>query len=276
VTSQNPDPGWQRPESARLVDPEDELLPGTFGVASGPDAETTRLRSPIGGAQAPTPGPSTGYGLLHEPEPLPYVQPTPPQVDAAPAARPQEIGPDADDRAKAAGRRGTQDLGLLVLRVALGVIFVAHGLQKVFGWWGGPGLEGFKDTLTEAGYQHADLLTYIAAGAQIASGVLLVLGLFTPVAAAVALALLVNSLLATFTAQRQDGGMFVLGSAAEHLLMLAAAAATIILAGPGRYGFDGGRGWARRPFIGSFLALVLAIGGGVAAWLYLRGNNPFA
>jgi putative oxidoreductase len=120
------------------------------------------------------------------------------------------------------------------------------------------------------------MLTYIAAGAQIASGVLLVLGLFTPVAAAVALAFLVNSLLATFTAQRQAGGLFVLGSAAEHLLMLAAAAAAIILAGPGRYGFDGGRGWARRPFIGSFLALVLAIGGGVAAWLYLRGINPFA
>lgn len=247
-------------------------MPGTFGA--GVDAETTRLRSSLGGAPAPTPGPSTGYGLLQEPEPLPYVQPTPPVVAAAP--RPQEIGPDADERAKAAGRRGTQDLGLLVLRVALGVIFIAHGLQKVFGWWGGPGLEGFKDTLTEAGYQHADMLTYIAAGAQIASGVLLVLGLFTPVAAAVALAFLVNSLLATFTAQRQDGGLFVLGSAAEHLLMLAAAAATIILAGPGRYGFDGGRGWARRPFIGSFLALVLAIGGGVAAWLYLRGNNPFA
>lgn len=247
-------------------------MPGTLSGSTGADAETTRLRSPFGGA--PAPGPSTGYGLLHEPEPLPYVQPAPVSTAAAPG--PQEIGPDAEERAKAAGRRGTQDFGLLILRVALGVIFIAHGLQKVFGWWGGPGLDGFKNTLTEAGYQHADMLTYIAAGAQIASGVLLVLGLFTPLAAAVALALLVNSLLATFTAQRANGGLFVLGSEAEHLLMLAAAAATIILAGPGRYGFDGGRGWARRPFIGSFLALVLAIGGGVAAWLYLRGNNPFA
>ena len=109
-----------------------------------------------------------------------------------------------------------------------------------------------------------------------ASGVLLVLGLFTPIAAAVALAFLVNSVLATFTAQRADGGLFILGSAAEYLLMLTAMAAAIVLAGPGRYGFDGSRGWARRPFIGSFLALVLGIGGGVAAWLYLRGINPFA
>jgi putative oxidoreductase len=161
--------------------------------------------------------------------------------------------------------------------VSLGVVFIAHGLQKAFGWWGGPGLNGFKETLTEAGYQNANLLTYFAAGAQIASGVLLVLGLFTPIAAAAALAFLVNSLLVTFDSQRKDGGLFVFGSQGnEYLLMLTAVALAVILAGPGRYGFDGGRGWARRPFIGSMLALVLGVGGGVAAWLFLRGHNPFA
>lgn len=281
VTSQNPDPAWQRPEdsavrpaSARLVDPEDDLGSGTPGT----DFATTRIQAPYGapvaGGAPPGPGPSTGYGLLHDPEPLPYVQPL---ADVPAPAGPLEItSADAEERAKAAGRRGTQDLGLLVLRAALGVVFIAHGLQKAFGWWGGPGLEGFRETLTEAGYQHADLLTYVAAGVQIASGVLLVLGLFTPVAAAVALAFLANSVLATFTAQRDDGGLFIFGSAAEYLLVLCAAAIAIILAGPGRYGFDAGRGWARRPFIGSFLALVLGVGGGVAAWLFLRGNNPFA
>ena len=286
MTSQNPDPGWQRPEdapvrpaSARLVDPEDDLATGGFRGFGG-DAETTKIPGPYSNpatVTAPGLAPSTGFGLLHEPEPLPYVQPVQQSAPTPPPARPTEISPvDADERAKAAGRRGTQDLGLLVLRVTLGVVFIAHGLQKAFGWWGGPGLQGFRETLTEAGYQHADLLTYLAAGAQIASGVLLVLGLFTPVAAAVALAFLVNSVLATFTAQREDGGLFVFGSTAEYLLVLLAAAATIVLAGPGRYGFDGGRGWARRPFIGSFLALVLGVGGGVAAWLFLHGINPFA
>jgi len=94
------------------------------------------------------------------------------------------------------------------------------------------------------------------------------------VAGAVALVLLVNGALAAFNSQTQTG--LVLGSEAETLLVLAAATAAIILAGPGRYGFDGGRGWARRPFIGSFVALLLGVGGGVAAWLFLRGNNPFA
>lgn len=251
-----------------------------YAVPLGADAETTKLRGqpPV---TAPGPGPSTGYALLHEPEPLPYVQPVQqPRTDSttpAPLAGPLEINAvDAEERARAAGRRGTQDLGLLVLRAALGVVFIAHGLQSAFGWWGGPGLQGYRETLIEAGYHNAGLLTYVAAGAQIASGVLLVLGLFTPLAGAVALAFLVSSVLATFTAQGEDGGLFIFGSAVEYLLVLVAVAVAVILAGPGRYGFDGGRGWARRPFIGSLVALVLGVGGGVAAWFFLRGNNPFA
>lgn len=263
MTSQNPDHGWQRPPSARLVDTEDELAAATIAG----DPVTTRIPP-----QAAPGAPSTAYGLLTDPEPLPYVQ-QPPEV---PVAAPREIVP-VDAEVKAAGRRGTQDLGLLLLRLTLGVIFIAHGLQKAFGWWGGPGLEGFRTTLTEAGYQHAGVLTYVGAGAQIAAGVLLVLGLFTPLAAAGALAFAVNGLLATFDDQRREGGIVVLGSpAVEYLVVLTAVAAAVILAGPGRYGFDGGRGWARRPFVGSFVALLLGAGGGVAAWFFLHGTNPFA
>lgn len=188
-------------------------------------------------------------------------------------AAPTEIIPgDPEERAKAAGRRGTQDLGLLVLRVALGALLIAHGLQNAFGLWGGPGPAGLKESLTAAGYQNTGLLTYLTAGAQLASGVLLVLGLFTPVAAAVALGLLLNGALAAIQA---DGWRLVMSTAGEQLTVLTAVAAAIVLAGPGRYGFDGTRGWARRPFVGSFIALVLGIAGGVAAWMFLRGNNPF-
>ena len=103
------------------------------------------------------------------------------------------------------------------------------------------------------------------------------LGLFTPVAAAGGVAYLVNSLLTIVSAQRQDGNLAVFGpDGIEYLLVLIVAASAVILVGPGRYGFDGGRGWARRPFIGSFIALLLGIGGGVAAWFFLHGNNPLA
>ena len=50
----------------------------------------------------------------------------------------------------------------------------------------------------------------------------------------------------------------------------------MILCGPGRYGFDAGRGWARRPFVGSAVVLVLGAAAGVAAWFVLHGTNPFA
>ncbi|PRC62288.1 hypothetical protein C6A85_03885, partial [Mycobacterium sp. ITM-2017-0098] len=71
---------------------------------------------------------------------------------------PTEVGViDTDDRRD--DRRGTQDLGLLLLRVAVGALFIGHGLQKVFGWWGGPGLDGFRDTLTDVGFRNTDILT---------------------------------------------------------------------------------------------------------------------
>jgi putative oxidoreductase len=279
VTAQSPDPGWQRPEdaparpaSARVVDPEEDV--GSAGYAGG-DLETTRI-PPLGVspspliAASPSSADSAGFGVLGEPEALPYA-PAPPV-----AAGPVEIAP-GDAEIRAAGRRGTQDLGLLVLRAALGAVLISHGLQKAFGWWGGDGLEGFRATLTEAGYQHAGLLTYLGAGAQIAAGVLLVLGLFTPLAAAGALALLVNGVLIAAETQRREGALFLFGPGGlEGPLVLTALAAAIVLAGPGRYGFDAGRGWARRPFVGSLLALLAGAGGGVALWFFLNGANPLA
>ena len=261
------------------MDPEDDLGSVNYG-----DHETTKITSydappaaPAATAWEESPAPAAAaYELMHESQPLPYAQPQA-EIPAPPMAAPVQITPSDGDGSADAGKRGTQDLGLLVLRLALGVVFIAHGLQKAFGWWGGPGLDGFRTTLTEAGYQNAGVLTYVAAGAQIAAGVLLVLGLFTPLAAAGALAFLVNSVLVTFDSQQRKGSLFIFGpDGAEYLLALTAVAIAIILAGPGRYGFDGGRGWARRPFIGSMIALLLGAAGGVAGWLFLRGNNPFA
>ena len=215
------------------------------------------------------------FGLLGEPEPLPYVQPG--LTGRHAAVGPEEVQPDdrADERVRAAGRRGTQDLGLLVLRLGVGGVLIAHSIQKAFGMWGGPGLAGFKNSLTDMGYQHADVLTYIAAGTQLAAGVLLVLGLFTPLGAAAALAYLTNDLLANAAAAHHAGHLsFFLPGGSEYQITLIAATAAIILAGPGRLGFDAGRGWARRPFIGSIAALLVGIGAGVAAWVLLNGANP--
>jgi putative oxidoreductase len=259
--------GSSHPASARLVDPEDDLPSATYGG----DYETTRI--PNYGGSDPVSGPS-GLELLADPEPLPYVDPT---ASGRQAIRESAIHPDdrADRLVSAAGRRGTQDLGLLVLRAAVGAILVTHGLQKAFGIWGGQGLDAFKSSLSDMGYQHAGALTYVAAGTQLAAGVLLVLGLFTPLAAAAALAYVINGLAGTVAAQHDAGYIpFLLPGGYEYQILLTVALAAIILVGPGRYGFDAGRGWARRPFLGSFAALLLGIGVGVGIWILLNGTNP--
>ncbi|WP_102142970.1 DoxX family protein [Mycobacterium hubeiense] len=278
MTSSSQDPhAWQRPDeagrpaSASLVDPEDDLPTSNYAG----DFETTAIPRYDSDKQSTDQPP--GFGLIGDPEPLPYVQPGGGRHALAPyAAEPTEVGPD-DDRIKAAGRRGTQDLGLMLLRWAVGALLISHGLQKAFGWWGGPGMDGFESTLSDFGYQHADLLTYIATFGQIAAGVLLVLGLFTPLAAAGALAYLINGVLAEATVAHQEARLSeFLTDGHEYKVILLCAVAAIILIGPGRYGFDAGRGWARRPFIGSFAALLLGIGGGIAIWVLLNGANPLA
>ncbi|BBZ07124.1 membrane protein [Mycolicibacterium doricum] len=267
---------WQRPDdparptSASLVDPEDDLPSANYGG----DFETTAIPRYDAAKGAPAP---PVFNLMHDPEPLPYVQPHTSHPVMPYGAEPTEIGHDVtDEQVKAARRRGTQDLGLMLLRVGLGVLLVGHGLQKAFGWWGGPGLGGFQDSLAEVGYQHANILTYVGAAAQIGAGLLLVLGLFAPVAAAIALAYLINALLAGVAGQSQSGFPFFLPGGFEFQVTLIVIAAALILTGPGRYGFDAGRGWARRPFVGSFIALLLGIGLGVAMWVLLNGANPLA
>lgn len=257
-----------RPGSARLVDPEDDLPSASYAG----DFETTAIPRYQPGDQGVD---SPRFGLLGGPEPLPYVQPG--STGRHAVAGPAEIEPDEviDERVRAAGRRGTQDLGLLLLRLGVAAVLLAHGIQKAFGLWGGPGLNGFKNSLADMGYHHADILTYVAAGTQLAAGVLLVLGLFTPLAGAAAAAYLTNGLLANLAAQHTSGHYsFFLPNGIEYQAMLIVAVAAIILAGPGRVGFDGGRGWARRPFLGSFAALLVGVGGGVAGWVLLNGANP--
>jgi putative oxidoreductase len=291
VTSQSNAPHWRRPDhsaaptparpaSASLVDPEDDLPSATYAG----DFETTTIPHYDSKDSSSVHTSRPGFGAISAQLMLPdQAQFTgrhsvfgPEQIDLD-AERATE---EDDERLRIAGRRGTQHLGLLILRVGLGSVLVAHGLKKLFGWGGGQGLTGFKNSLSDIGYEHADVLTYVAAGGEIAAGVLLVLGLFTPLAAAGALAYLINGVLAGMSEQHKadtSGSFpFFLPEGHEYEITLIIMAAAVILVGPGRYGFDAGRGWARRPFIGSFVALVAGIGGGVALWVLLNGANPLA
>ncbi len=88
--------------------------------------------------------------------------------------------------------RGAGDLGPLVVRIALGVIFIYHGAQKLFGAWGGPGLDGVAQMVGSLGFQPAFAWGLALALTELVGGGLVLIGLFTRYAAlAIAVAMLV-------------------------------------------------------------------------------------
>lgn len=145
------------------------------------------------------------------------------------------------------------DLGLLVLRLALGALFLAHGAQKLFGAFGGPGSEGFAQALEKMGYQQAPVLSMVTGVTEFGAGALLVLGLFTPLAAAGILGVMANVVFSKLGA-----GFFETSGGFEFQAMLGAVALGLMFTGPGRVALDNGRAWYRRPVISGFLCLVLA------------------
>ncbi|MBB4137149.1 DoxX family membrane protein [Gordonia humi] len=226
-------------------------------------------------------------------DPLPYIEPqptrpieteAPPQPFAPEPFDDESVAPPEQVAAQAPpARRGTVDLGLLVLRVALGVVFLLHGLQKSTGWLGGPGPQGFADFLANSsdpslGFDEnvTKILSLVAGVSETAGGVLLILGLFTPIAGAAVLSSILVAM--TYKATLAGGVWFFAadggGNGVEFEATLAAAAAAVILTGPGLYSVDRRWGWARRPAWGSAAWLVIGIGVAVAVWLVFNGANP--
>ena len=110
-------------------------------------------------------------------------------------------------------------------------------------------------------------------------GLMLVLGLLTPIAGAAVLGVMVVA--ALFKSTLAGGVWFFAvdpdftNKGIEYELFLGLAAAVIILTGPGRISLDFNRGWATRPFIGSVAWLVVGIAAPVAIWFLFNGTNPF-
>lgn len=152
------------------------------------------------------------------------------------------------------------DLGLLILRLAAGCIFAAHGAQKVFGWWGGPGLDEFANNLTDLGFTQTDVLSAATGFTELVGGVLLLLGLFTPLAGAGLVAVAINAAWV-----KLGNGLFLADGGYEAELALGAIAAGLTMIGAGRISLDNGRFWFRHPVATGWLFLLLGVGAGIAA-----------
>jgi putative oxidoreductase len=80
------------------------------------------------------------------------------------------------------------DFGVLILRLAIGLTFAAHGAQKAFGWWRGPGPANWMKAVHGMGFHPPALFAAASIGAELVAGLMLALGFITPVAAAVLVA----------------------------------------------------------------------------------------
>ncbi|WP_433264267.1 DoxX family protein [Actinosynnema sp. CS-041913] len=180
---------------------------------------------------------------------------------------------DDEDERKPFGWSGSADLGLLVLRLALGGVFIGHGLQKVFGLFGGPGIDGFARSLSELGYREERILAWVTGITELAGGSLLVLGLFTPLAAAGILGVMANAIAIKYGGSLfpPDGvRRFLNPDGVEQEMAYAAMAFALIFAGPGRAAIDYNRSWFRHPLLAGFICLLLAAGATAATLLVFR------
>lgn len=126
------------------------------------------------------------------------------------------------------------EVGLLLLRLVVGLLFVGHGAQKLFGWFGGYGLDGTGDFFGSIGLNPGGLLALLAGGAEFFGGLALVLGLLVrPAAAALAFTMLI-----AIVAVHGGNGFFLDKGGYEYALALFAASLSLLFTGGGRYAAD--------------------------------------
>lgn len=131
-----------------------------------------------------------------------------------------------------------EDIALLVLRLVLGGVFVAHGAQKLFGSFGGPGIEGTTGFHEQLGIKPAKPMAILAGLAEFVGGMLVIAGFLTPLAALALIAVMVVAVLSVHL----KNGFFAANGGYEFNLVLVAVAVALILAGSGAYGVDAALG----------------------------------
>jgi putative oxidoreductase len=138
------------------------------------------------------------------------------------------------------------DIGLLLLRLTVGLTLAAHGAQKLFGWFGGPGLEATGQGMAMLGFQPGRRHALMAGLVEAGGGLLLAVGFLTPAAAAVVFAVMLVAGVSAHVKQ----GFFLASGGYEYTLVLGVAGLTVAFTGPGALSLDGllgysvnGAGW---------------------------------
>ncbi|MGW2681851.1 DoxX family protein [Streptomyces sp. NPDC001414] len=155
-----------------------------------------------------------------------------------------------------------RDVGLLLLRLGTGGVLAAHGAQKLFGWFGGGGVEGTGQFMESVGYAPGRQSALAAGLAEAGGGTLLALGLATPAAGAAAAGAMAGA-----AALHAPNGFFAAEGGYEYAASLGLTAAGLAVSGPGRLSLDHAsyhvldRGWMVPLAFGVTAAVTAAVVG---------------
>jgi putative oxidoreductase len=127
-----------------------------------------------------------------------------------------------------------RSLAPLALRIPVGIIFMAHGAQKLFGSFGGHGLEGTGQWMASIGLEPGWLMALLAGGAEFFGGAALLLGLLVRPASAV----LAFTMLVAIFAVHFEHGLFLANGGYEFALSLLAVSGALMISGAGRWSLD--------------------------------------
>lgn len=158
-------------------------------------------------------------------------------------------------------------LGLLILRLAVGLIVAGHGAQKLFGWWGGPGMTGWTGAMGRMRIRPAVAWAWISAGGELVGGILFALGFLNPLGSMA----ITGSMLVAVALVHLPRGFWVSKGGYEFNLSLLAAAVAVALTGPGALSLDAAFGIRPPEPVTLIVAAVLVIAGVAAA---LLGRSP--
>ncbi len=123
------------------------------------------------------------------------------------------------------------DLAILILRVGLGIMFFAHGLQMALGKFGGPGVGGFAKMLSSLGFAPAMMWSYIACYTVLIGGGFLILGILTRVSSFLLLIFIAVASLKVHLSK----GFFIQTGGFEYTFIIACICITLIILGGGKF-----------------------------------------